>query len=458
LGLAAALALLAISCVSLPPLVGASSDLEGFDDGDGELLEQSFSDDFAAASEETAPLETKAKTERKTSDKKSGADKKKPSPSPSASSSYTPWKERDATYWLNTLDSFSKTVIRDHKRELLFCLLASFYALNYVLGSRSNESIVLEWANRFALPMESTKNGPPTIYGKNFALVGVDTKQQDSEIIFRDSQSTFKCYASGRRYVNWALTTLELVKRQDLISALVNLVMPKKDKLIVEVCMNEVDMQPMVLAVVKKKVSKAFIASHKDVRKFAKVIADPQAVVSSLYPKAQFVWPKRKLVVLSESRELFSDVITEAAIRNIFDSDVFLKYHDKYFESMHFTTEGKGLAAKNIMRFEFAFPRNMKKLGDLEALIELIFHEIDVVGAHKLSPESLKKAQSKRQEIEQEEFKSTLAQRQEIAQAKREHKFQVEKQGMTAAQAAKADEKRKSKMLKKQRPKMKLKA
>ena len=359
-------------------------------------------------------------------------------------------------YWMKTFDSFSKTAIRDHKLELLFMLFASFYALNYVLGSRSNESIVLEWANRFALPMESTKNGPPTIYGKNFALVGVDTKQQDSEIIFRDSQHTFKCYASGRRYVNWALTTLELVRRQDLISAIIDLVLPSKDKLIVDICMSEASMQPMVLAIVKKKLSKTFISKHKDVRKFAKVIADPQAVISSAHPKAQFLWPKRKLVVLSESKELFTDLITEATLRNIFDSDVFMKYHEKYFESMHFTTEGKGLAAKNILRFEFYFPKNIKKLGELEALIEMIFHQIDVVGAHKLSSESLKKAQSRRKEVEEEEFKGTLARRQEAAQAKREHKFQVEKQNMTAGQAAKADEKRKNKMLKKQRPKMKM--
>ena len=82
LGLALAFALVAITCVSLPSSVGASSDLEGFEEGDGELLEQSFSDDFAApeiedfgaVETETAAAEEEegdtSGTERKNNDKK----------------------------------------------------------------------------------------------------------------------------------------------------------------------------------------------------------------------------------------------------------------------------------------------------------------------------------------------------------------------------------------------------
>ena len=333
-------------------------------------------------------------------------------------------------------------------------LLASLYALNYVVGSRTNEGIVLEWANKFALPLESTGSGPPTIYGKNFALVGVDTKKTDSEIVFRDSQSTFRCYASGRRYVNSMMTTLELCKRQDLLTRIINLVMQKKDKMIIEVSMNEANIQPMVFAVVKKKLSKNFISENKGVRKYARVITDPQAVLSSNKSKAQFLWPKKKLIILSESKDLFADMITEVAMNNVFDSETYLSCYDKYFESMHLTTEDK--ESQINLRFEYSLPGDATKIGEMEALIELVFHQIDVIGGHKLSAEALKKAQSKRKEVEEEEFKGTLAQRQEAAAMKRENKFQKEKQNMSAAQAAKAEEKRRNKVAKKMRPKMKM--
>jgi len=326
-----------------------------------------------------------------------------------------------------------------------------------------HQSIVLQWANEFGLPLESTKSGPPTIYGKNFALVGLSNKTSSSEIIYRESQHTFKCYASGRRYVNGMLTTLELCKRQDLLSRVVGLVMPQSDRLVVEVDMSEGSMPPLVLAVVKKKSSKDFVTSHKDVRKFAKVVSDPQQALSS---KAQqnFVWPKKKLVVLSESKDLFTDLVTETAMRNVFDSKTFLAKYDKYFESMYFTTEGalnggEGVPAPfatRLLRFEFRLPKDVKKMGELEALVELIFHLVDCVGAHKLSGDRLKKAQQKRKELEEELFKATLQQRQEAAARKREEKFEKEKAGMTPAQAAKAEEKRMNKLKKKQRPKMKM--
>ena len=307
--------------------------------------------------------------------------------------------------------------------------------------------------------MESTGSGPATVYGRNFALVGVDTKTSSSEIIFRESQSCFKCYASGRRYVNWVMTTLELRKRQDLMSELVNLVMPSKDKVIIEVSMNESNMHPMVFAIVKKKLSKAFISEHKDVKKYTRVVTDPQGVLAANKATSHFAWPKKKLVVLSESKDLFSSMMSETAMRNVFDQKVYMKGFEKYFESMYVTTEGPVPGTeptKNLVRFEFSLPSDTKKMSELEDLMELVFHEIDVIGSHKLSPEASKKANQRRKEVEEELFKESLAQRQEAAQHKREVKYQKEKASMTTAQAAKADEKRKNKLLKKNRPKMKM--
>lgn len=369
----------------------------------------------------------------------------------SKDSSYVPWKDRNAAYWVKLFDDFAKVVVAEHKIELLLLVIASLYALNYVIGSRTNEGVVLDWANEFGLPLESTGKGPPTIYGKNFALVGVDTKTSASEIIFRESQSCFKCYCSGRRHVKWMMTTLELRKRQDLMSEIVNLVLPSKDRMIVDVSMSDGAMEPLVFAVVKKKNAKAFISDHKDMKRFAKVIQDP------IQDPKHHSWPKKKLVCLSESKDLCTSLMSDVVVKNVFDSKVYLKRHERHFESMYFTTEGAGEDARSCLRFEFSLPKSSKKMALVEDLVGMVFHMIDQVGTLKLSPEALKRAKQKRKDVEEEAFKETLAQRQEAAIRKREEKYQAEKANMTAAQAAKADEKRKNKLIKKQsRPKMKM--
>mmetsp|Transcript_2113 Transcript_2113/g.5737 ORF Transcript_2113/g.5737 Transcript_2113/m.5737 type:complete len:257 (-) Transcript_2113:90-860(-) len=256
------------------------------------------------------------------------------------------------------------------------------------------------------------------------------------------------------------MTTLDLRKRQDLMSELINLVMPAKDKLVVDVSMTESAMDPMVFAIVKKKLAKRFVSEHKDVKKYATVVTDPQAILNTSKSTSDYTWPRRKLVVVSESKELFSMLVSEAVLKNVFDSKVYLKHFEKYFECMYVTSEGPVPGTeptKNLLRFEFSLPSDTKKMGELHSLMEFMFHEIDLIGSQKLSPEASRKAQKRRKEVEAELFKESLASRQEAAARKREEKFNKEKSSMTPAQVAKAEEKRKNKILKKNRPKMKMK-
>jgi hypothetical protein len=67
----------------------------------------------------------------------------------------------------------------------------------------------------------------------------------------------------------YALLTLEMRKRQDLLSsALVQLVMPEKDRMIVEIPIKPPEALPLVFAVCKKGISKTFRTSNDDLVTF----------------------------------------------------------------------------------------------------------------------------------------------------------------------------------------------
>ena len=217
-------------------------------------------------------------------------------------------------------------MVEHYKIELALVCLLGLYAMNYIYGSRQNEAVVLAWANRYALHNENT------LYGRNFSLVGLSGKSKRSEVIFRKNQSTYVCYASGRRHCRSVLTTLSLKKRQDAVSVAWYLMNPKDDRITVEVAMDGKAMAPAVFAVVRRKEVKALTNSGRDVRHFAKVCEPTKERAPQ--------WPKR-LTILAESKDLQTDLISDAAMKLVFRPEAF-KRLEPYFVSMHFTTEARG--------------------------------------------------------------------------------------------------------------------
>ena len=72
-------------------------------------------------------------------------------------------------------------------------------------------------------------------------------------LITKESASEFQLYASGRRFCQSLRATLNLVRRQDLASRLLQLLTPGDDELLVEVEMNEAAMPAVVLLVATPK-------------------------------------------------------------------------------------------------------------------------------------------------------------------------------------------------------------
>lgn len=181
------------------------------------------------------------------------------------------------------------------------------FTINYFTGKRENENIALAWVTRFAVR--------DSIFDKNFSLVGVG-KDEDSPLLLKEGQNVFKFYASGRRFCQGLLATLELKSRHDLISRLFDVVVGGKDEIKIEVYMNDDAMDQVVFALARRREAKAMQKEVRDVQKFG-------SLVGSMPPGSR-KWVAEDLGVISEVKEVAFDLITEAAVEQVLiDGSVF---------------------------------------------------------------------------------------------------------------------------------------
>lgn len=173
------------------------------------------------------------------------------------------------------------------------------FVINYFTGKRENENLALSWASKFA-----TKD---SIFEKNFSLLGVG-EGDDSPLLLKEGQNVFKFYASGRRYCQGLLATMELKSRHDLLSRIYNMVVPCKDEISIEVYMNDDAMDHVVFALARKKMAKAMQKELRDLQRFAGSVVQP--------PNGR-KWVAEELAVVSESKEVAGDLITEAVLEQV---------------------------------------------------------------------------------------------------------------------------------------------
>lgn len=109
----------------------------------------------------------------------------------------------------------------------LALILISIYILNYVYGKTRNNAISYKWFN---------DNLP--ILQRHFALAGDDGVSAELEggHLIKDTDCSAQVWCSGRVGVEGMLTQIKLIKRQDLIGVVMNLVKPKS------VCINAIGM------------------------------------------------------------------------------------------------------------------------------------------------------------------------------------------------------------------------
>ncbi|GLJ24301.1 hypothetical protein SUGI_0463660 [Cryptomeria japonica] len=312
------------------------------------------------------------------------------------------------------------------------------FAVNFFLGRRENEKIALAWAAQFA-----TKDG---IFEKNFSLLGTGDGN-DTPLLLKEGQNVFKFYASGRRYCQGLLATMELQSRHDLISRIYNCIIPCKDEVNIEVYMNDDCMDQIVFALARKKESKSMHKECKDLQQYANLLTPP----------SNRKWVTDELVAISESREVASDLILDTVLDQVFGEKAFEKY-GKGFVSLYFTDQYPLSSHRKMLTFKFTLP-SASKMADMTRLIAIVPYYIDLVGRYKLSTQTRNKAEAARTKVAKELYKEQQIARQEAIQRKKEErkKAMEETEAQLSAEAIrKREEKDRQRQMKKSMPRMRM--
>ncbi|CAN8274057.1 unnamed protein product [Cochlearia groenlandica] len=330
-----------------------------------------------------------------------------------------------------------KKLLSSYTVEIVCVSILIGYLTNYFTGKRENENLALAWASKFGLK--------DSIFEKNFSLLGVG-EGEDSPLLLKEATNVFKFYASGRRYCQGMLATLELKSRHDLISRMFNAVVPCKDEISFEVYMNEEAMDHVVFAVARKKAAKAMHKELRDLQRFGGIVPVPGGRK----------WVSEELSVVSESKEVAGDMITDVVLDQVFGDKSFEKF-GKYFISMHFSDQQPGKHRKMLL-FKFALP-DAKHMDDMVRLIALVPYYIDLIGRYKLSSQARNKTDGARQKAAQEAYKELENVRQEaLLRKKAEKKRLLEEAELKLSGEAlrKKEAKERARQMKKSMPKVKM--
>ncbi|KAG1328044.1 hypothetical protein COCNU_01G019780 [Cocos nucifera] len=328
--------------------------------------------------------------------------------------------------------------LRSYSIEIACISFLICFAINYFTGRRQNEAIALAWAAKFAIK--------DSIFDKNFSLLGTGDGK-DTPLLLKEGQDVFKFYASGRRFCQGLLATMELRSRHDLISRMLDLVLPKKDTITFEVVMNDDAMDHVVLALARRKLAKAMQKEAPDLQRFAALVTAPPAGRK---------WVADDLMVVSESKEVAGDLITEAVLDQVFGEKAFEKF-GKWFISLHFSDQQPG-SHKKILMFKFVLP-DANNMADITRLVTLVPYYIDLIGRYKLSSHARSKTEAARTKAAQEAFKELQNVRQEALQKRKaeKKKLMAEAEAKLSAEAVrKKEEKERARQMKKSMPKIKM--
>ncbi|KAG6517364.1 hypothetical protein ZIOFF_020749 [Zingiber officinale] len=358
--------------------------------------------------------------------------------------------------------------IRSYITEIICVSFLICFLINYFTGKRENEIIALAWATKFA-----TKD---SIFEKNFSLLGTGDGK-DTPLLLKEGQDVFKFYASGRRYCQSLLATMEMRSRHDLISRTLDLVLSKKDVITFEVVMNEEAMDHVVLAVARRKLAKNMHKEERDLQRFAN---------PGMNPTSGRKWLADELMVVTESKEVAGDLITDAVLDQVsrmivnclscaavhlnwlrmmkdgnrasvyalqvLGEKAFEKF-GKWFISLHFSDQRPG-THKRILTFKFALP-DANSMSDMTRLVALVPYYIDLIGRYRLSSHARSKTEAVRAKVAQEVHRELLNLRQEAIQRNKTERKEMEtKLGGEALR--KKEEKERARQLKKAMPKVKM--
>ncbi|XP_068658184.1 uncharacterized protein At5g49945-like [Aristolochia californica] len=307
---------------------------------------------------------------------------------------------------------------RSYTVEIVCISFLIAFVFNYFTGKRENENIAIAWATQFA-----TKD---SIFEKNFSLLGTEDGQ-DTPLLLKEGQNVFKFYASGRRFCQGLLATMELKSRHDLISRIYNAIIPCKDEITFEVYMND----DVVIA---------FPLFHRVTHCSGE---PPRFKASGIASQCYCLAPSDQVVI-------------QIWILQVFGDKAFEKY-GKGFISLHVSDQHAG-SHKKMLLFKFALP-SANNMANMTRLVALVPYYIDLVGRYKLSQQARSKTEAIRSKFAQVVFKELQLARQEALQQKKAERRKIIEETeakLSAEVLRKKEEKDRARQMKKAMPKVKM--
>ncbi len=126
------------------------------------------------------------------------------------------------TIKITNIPAHLRTNWENYYLEMLMVAGIVVYFLNFFAGKTKNQRIANAWFNSNKSMLES-----------NFSLVGDDGSKNVDEIetqIVKESENLFTLWCSGRVCCEGMLVELKLLKRQDLVAVISNLMKPAHDQ------------------------------------------------------------------------------------------------------------------------------------------------------------------------------------------------------------------------------------
>merc|ERR1719315_61468 len=297
--------------------------------------------------------------------------------------------------------------------EILMIVGIVVYFLNFFTGKTKNQKIANMWFNSHRNLLES-----------QFSLVGDDGAKNIDEIqepMTKESENVFTFWCSGRICCEGMLVELKLLKRQDLVGVISNVMKPAYDQVHIRVDLSPEDMDSFIFCIANKKSS----------LRLAKEMNDLATYCPERRPADKFDIPG-SYFIMSEVAEVASAMLDAKMI------SMFRKYPDA-IDTIHFSDQFTGPKpgedqqplelpqGKHVLIFVFNIMTGKDKsleeaIEETKPLMQLVFYCLDKVKRYKLSREAKNKADKNRTRVTENHWRSIHAVKAEKAAEEREKK------------------------------------
>jgi len=263
--------------------------------------------------------------------------------------------------------------------------LLAVYCFNYFMGKRANSILARYW-------VQENKE----IFDNEFSHVGVGGATGGA-LLDQESVNMYKFYASGRVNCSYALTTLELKRRQDLMTMFIfNFIWPEKDRLNIEIPIDVKQPLPTVFAIVKKREAKAVHANNPDLKNFCKKLPFPE--LESTY------------TVFGENLETAEFVLTGPVV-------ALLKKYEKIIQMIQLTDQK--FKNKLLLQADFLLPSKEQDYKEFKNILKMLFFLVDNICNFRLSAPAKAKAEKERSLLEAIKAKEEAERQKEELQKKK---------------------------------------